>query len=99
LFSSKDEFEMSLVELLDSRHLDTDATVILMCRSGKRSAEAANFLSQLGYRNVYTVVDGFEGDVAKIGPAKGQRVLIGWKNAGLPWTYKSTKDKYFPDYD
>jgi hypothetical protein len=45
------------------------------------------------------VVDGFEGDMAKDGPKAGQRVLNGWKNAGLPWSYQLDKSKmYFPRY-
>ena len=41
-----------------------------------------------GYRNVYTMVDGFEGRKAKSGPLKGARVVNGWKNSGLPWSYQ-----------
>ncbi len=59
-----------------------DTIVMLLCRSGDRSAQAADALSLLGYRNVVSVVDGYEGD---IGP-DGRRSLNGWKNAGLPWT-------------
>jgi rhodanese-related sulfurtransferase len=59
-----------------------DTVVMLLCRSGDRSAQAADELSLLGYRNVVSVVDGYEGDV---GP-DGSRTLNGWKNAGLPWT-------------
>jgi len=56
-------------------------------------------LTDLGYTKVYTVVDGFEGDLAKTGPQAGQRVVNGWKNAGLPWSYKLDKSKlYFPKY-
>ena len=30
-------------------------------------------------------------------PKAGQRIVNGWKNAGLPWTYKLEKSKmYFP---
>jgi len=43
---------------------------------------------------VYTVVDGFEGDVAKEGPNAGKRVVNGWKNAGLPWSYRLEKEKF-----
>jgi rhodanese-related sulfurtransferase len=49
--------------------------IVLMCHSGRRSAMAANWLAQAGYANVYSVVDGFEGD----GPQ-----ARGWKNSGLP---------------
>lgn len=67
--------------------------VILMCRSGDRIACATNLLAQLGYTNVNTVVDGFEGDAATSGPKQGQRIINGWKNADLPWTYKLDKER------
>ncbi|MDJ0947500.1 MAG: rhodanese-like domain-containing protein [Alphaproteobacteria bacterium] len=60
------------------------ATLLLMCRSGKRSARAVNVLAKLGYENAYSVVDGFEGDADD----NGKRTVNGWKNAGSPWTYK-----------
>ena len=72
-----------------------DQTILLMCRSGHRSASAVNALAKDGYKKVYTVIDGFEGDKAKEGPNKGQRVVNGWKNAKLPWTYKMKKDQAF----
>ena len=59
--------------------------VFVMCRSGGRSADAAKLLIEAGYTNVWNLVEGFEGDMDK---EKGQRVKNGWKNAGLPWTYK-----------
>jgi hypothetical protein len=52
---------------------------------------AANLLNLAGYSNVFTVTDGFEGDKAKQGPRKGERVVNGWKNANLPWSYKLDK--------
>lgn len=64
--------------------LGKDAQIILICRSGDRSARAANLLADLGYGNVYTIVEGFEGDLSK----GGRRTVNGWKNAGLPWTYR-----------
>ena len=81
---------------LDLRLLDADR-VILICRSGDRSARAADLLANAGYTQVYSITDGFEGDAAKDGPQAGQRIVNGWKNAGLPWTYKLEKQKmYFP---
>ncbi len=65
--------------------------IILMCRSGDRSPRAADLLQQAGYTKVYSVVDGFEGDMS---PA-GRRDVNGWKNANLPWTYKITEDKAY----
>lgn len=75
--------------------LDKSAPVILICRSGDRSAKGANRLLAAGYQRVYSVPEGFEGDLAKAGPQAGQRVVNGWKNAGLPWTYKLEKAKMY----
>jgi hypothetical protein len=65
----------------------------LICRSGDRSAAASHLLAEAGFKNVYSVVDGFEGDLATDGPKAGQRAVNGWKNAGLPWSYKSTRPR------
>lgn len=88
-------FQNALKELMASKGLSKDDAIILMCRSGSRSAKAATLLSKLGYSKVYSVVDGFEGDKAKTGPKKGQRVVNGWKNASLPWSYKLAKEKMY----
>ena len=77
---------------LKQKGLTKDDTVILMCRSGKRSAKAVNMLAAAGFTRVYSVVDGYEGDKAKEGENKGKRVVNGWKNSGLPWTYSLDKD-------
>ena len=73
--------------------IEKNDPVVLICRSGDRSALGADFLARNGYTNVWSVVDGFEGDLASDGPNKGQRVVNGWKNAGLPWSYKLNKTK------
>lgn len=70
----------------------TDDTIILLCRSGQRSATAANAMAKEGFNKVYSVVDGFEGDKAKDGPNKGKRTVNGWKNAGNPWTYSLSEE-------
>lgn len=87
------DFAAELARRMKERGLGKDDTVILICRSGDRSTRAANLLGQLGYTRVYSVIDGVEGDLAKDGPKAGQRVVNGWKNAGLPWTYKLDKHK------
>lgn len=86
-------FPEQLAQRMKAKGLGKDDVVILLCRSGDRSARATNLLAQLGYSNVYTVIDGFEGDAAPSGPQQGQRVVNGWKNAGLPWTYKLEREK------
>ena len=88
-------FSVTLHEKLEEAGLDKNNTILLMCRSGTRSSKAANLLHQLGYTNAYTVVDGFEGDKVKAGPHKGQRLVNGWKNANLPWSYKPTEQKVY----
>ncbi|NTV72078.1 MAG: sulfurtransferase [Azonexaceae bacterium] len=91
------DFAPELDRRLKAMGLGKDATIILMCRSGDRSAKAQDLLIQSGYTKVYGVVEGFEGDMAKDGPNTGRRAVNGWKNAGLPWTYKLDKVKmYFP---
>lgn len=62
--------------------------LILMCRSGHRSATAAKILAEAGFTNVYNMVDGFEGDTIadKAHPHFGQRLKDGWRNSANPWT-------------
>ena len=75
-------------------------TLLLMCRSGHRSASAVNLLAKAGYKNVYTIYDGFEGDKVQdeLSYFKGQRMLNGWKNSGNPWTYEGDESlMYFPN--
>ena len=77
--------------------LGKDAPIILICRSGDRSSKAQDRLQAAGFSRVYGIAEGFEGDTAKDGLKAGQRAVNGWKNAGLPWTYKLDKAKmYFP---
>ncbi len=66
-----------------------DDVILVMCRSGARSAEAINRMAAAGFTNVYQIVDGFEGDKVtdEESYSKGKRVKNGWRNAGLPWTY------------
>ena len=68
---------------------DPADTIMVMCRSGNRSATAANLLAQAGYKNVYSITDGFEGEpVSAPGtPQDGKRNIDCWKNSGAPWTY------------
>jgi rhodanese-related sulfurtransferase len=67
-----------------------DDKLLVMCRSGGRSAIAVNMLANAGFRQVYQIVDGMEGDVVKDPDSvfDGRRLRNGWKNSGCPWTYK-----------
>lgn len=74
---------------LKSKGLNKSDPVVVMCRSGERSAKAVNVLAQNGYTEVWSVHDGFEGDLSN----DGRRSVNGWKNASLPWSYKLDKSK------
>lgn len=82
-------FVQQIEAQLAKKGLTKTDTVVLMCRSGERSARAVNALAAAGFTNAYSLVDGFEGDLSK----DGQRTVNGWKNAGLPWDYKLDKAK------
>ncbi|MCU0869475.1 MAG: rhodanese-like domain-containing protein [Burkholderiales bacterium] len=62
---------------------DRATPLLFMCRSGARSHAAATAAKAAGYRQVFNVLEGFEGDR----DAAGHRNTIGgWRAAGLPWT-------------
>ncbi|QPF73892.1 rhodanese-like domain-containing protein [Roseateles sp. DAIF2] len=59
-----------------------DRPVLLLCRSGRRSALAAEAAAKAGFTKVYNVLEGFEGDL----DAQGQRGHgNGWRFHHLPW--------------
>lgn len=91
------DFAAVFSKYAEENNITSGSTVILICRSGGRSARAADVLNELGYSNVYSLVDGFEGDKASDGPLKGQRVVNGWKNAGLEWSYKLSESQIYPE--
>ena len=66
-----------------------DDTILVMCRSGGRSAMAVNALAKAGFTQMRNIIDGFEGDKVEDPESiyHGQRMRNGWKNAA-PWTYK-----------
>jgi rhodanese-related sulfurtransferase len=72
-----------------------DDTLMVMCRSGGRSAIAVNFLAKAGLKNVYNIIDGMEGDANgdSESVAKAQPLKDGWKNSGCPWTKDLTPDR------
>lgn len=49
--------------------------ILLLCRSGRRSVAAANTVSRLGFKNVFNITEGFEGE-------QGQG--NGWLSRELP---------------
>ena len=69
-------------------------TLVVMCRSGDRSAMAVNKLAAAGFTNVYNIIDGFEGDKVKDPESVfyGKRMRNGWKNSA-PWVYDIDPEK------
>jgi rhodanese-related sulfurtransferase len=63
--------------------------LLVMCRSGGRSAQAVNALAKAGFKNVYNIIDGMEGDKVNDPESvyNGKRMKNGWKNSGSPSTY------------
>ena len=68
-------------EILESGINKQDA-IFLICRSGNRSSDAAEFLRSRGFTNCFNVKDGFEGE---IGPNHQRSTINGWKYSKLPW--------------
>ena len=90
------DFEKMIAETLTKKGLTKEAPILLMCRSGgTRGAPSAKQLWGKGYTNVYVVTDGFEGGKIKDGSQKNWRLVNGWKNSGLPWSYKLNKEKMY----
>jgi len=69
------DFVAQVASRLAAKGLTKDDAVVVMCRTGRRSALAASLLAKFGFSHVYSVVDGFEGDEPG----------AGWKSKGLPW--------------
>jgi rhodanese-related sulfurtransferase len=59
-----------------------EVRILLLCRSGKRSAAAAEAAAQAGFTQVFNVLEGFEGEIDHQHHRGGQD---GWRFHGLPW--------------
>ncbi len=77
------DFVVSVQEALFDKSVSAeDCTVLLLCRSGKRSEAAGMALLADGFNNVYNILEGFEGDLDK----NAHRSSInGWRFHNLPW--------------
>ena len=60
----------------------TDAPVLLICRSGKRSLEAGKVLINNEFTEVYNIEEGFEGELDE---EHHRSTTGGWRFHGLPW--------------
>jgi rhodanese-related sulfurtransferase len=57
-------------------------TVVLICRSGKRTVEAGQALETAGFTDVVNVLHGFEGE---LDDSFHRSTVSGWRFEGLPW--------------
>lgn len=58
------------------------APILLLCRSGKRSALAAEAAAKAGFGAVFNVLEGFEGE---LDGTQQRGHSDGWRFHGLPW--------------
>ncbi|MBE9568923.1 MAG: rhodanese-like domain-containing protein [Proteobacteria bacterium] len=59
-----------------------DVPIVLICRSGNRSAVACKALVDAGLQNVYNIEEGFEGSLDE---NHHRSTVGGWRFHGLPW--------------
>lgn len=81
------DFAGTVREMLMSVQQGTNTEIeslplLLICRSGRRSYEAAEELMRHGFSNVYNVAEGFEGD--RDGEYH-RNTINGWRFRNLPW--------------
>jgi rhodanese-related sulfurtransferase len=57
-------------------------TLLLLCRSGKRSSAAAEAAAKAGFGNAFNILEGFEGGKNGL-DQRGE--AGGWRSRGLPW--------------
>lgn len=70
------------VRELEAKLGGKDKIALLLCRSGNRSAQAAEAAAKAGLALVFSIEEGFEGEL----DGNDQRSRVnGWRVHGLPW--------------
>lgn len=79
-----ENFETEIRKLaLGGLHESTDdVPIVLICRSGNRSADAGEVLIAAGIKKVYNIDEGFEG---KLDDDHHRSTVNGWRFQNLPW--------------
>jgi len=70
------------VRLVEEEADSKSRTVLLICRSGKRTVEAGQALEAAGFTDVINILHGFEGELDE---RFHRSTLSGWRKDGLPW--------------
>ena len=59
-----------------------NSKLFCLCRSGVRSQQAAEIFETAEFKNIYNIIDGFEGNTDN---NRQRNQISGWKFSGLPW--------------
>jgi rhodanese-related sulfurtransferase len=70
------------VQAVEQEAKSKDQPILLICRSGVRTVDAAMALEKAGFTQVINVLDGFEGELDDDGHRSS---VCGWRFEGLPW--------------
>lgn len=70
------------VDEVRQRVPDFNTPLLLLCRSGQRSLDAAKALLAAGYTDLTNIEEGFEGPLDE---HKHRSTLGGWRACDLPW--------------
>ena len=76
------QLNTAFVEQVQQHVADKSAPVLLLCRSGQRSVDAAKALEANGYQHPINILEGFEGPLDE---HKHRNSVGGWRFHGLPW--------------
>jgi len=76
------QLNAAFVEQVQQRVPDKSLPILLLCRTGVRSVDAAKALDAAGYQHLINIVEGFEG---ALDADKHRGNIDGWRFHGLPW--------------
>ena len=76
------QLNTAFVEQVEKLAPDKSLPLLLLCRTGVRSVEAAKALEAAGYQHLVNIVQGFEG---ALDADKHRGNIDGWRFHGLPW--------------
>lgn len=72
-------------------NLAKDAKIVVGCKAGGRSLQAATLMESAGYTNVVDMRGGYHGERDNFGRAS----VAGWADEGLPVSTESAPDKTY----
>ncbi|QWF70817.1 rhodanese-like domain-containing protein [Methylomonas paludis] len=76
------QLNSGFVDQVQKRVPDKNAPILLLCRSGVRSLDAAKALEANGYQHLINILQGFEG---ALDADKHRGNIDGWRFHDLPW--------------